>query len=619
MNDVVLASPLSSRSNAILVKVNNAIKTIVEVLICVITMTEIVVLICGISARYLFLSPLPWSDELASEIFLWLIMLGAVMAVQRRKHMRILSLFRYFPDDRRRALEALSAAIMFVVCVVLTYFSFIYTLHESAVATYSLGVSRAWRITALPIGFGLMALLLGMQLLSHDRRLIAKSVGALALLWLALWAGSDILMEIGNYNILVFFVFLLGIGILAGVPIAFVFILSTLLYLSLTTRIPITVTVGRIDEGMGHLTLIAVPLFVFLGRLMEETGLARSIMNFLIMLLGHLRGGLSYVLLFAMFIMSGISGSKIADMAAVAPVLFPDMKRRGATPGRLVALLAASGAMTETIPPSLVLITTGVVTGVSIEALFTAGLPPAILLTALLCIVVLFSTRGEVAKMRRPTWAIIGKALIVAAPGLLLPILIRTSVMEGIATATEVSTIGIFYTMIAGLTINRPFPWTKLREMMVDTAVLSGAILLIIGAATAMAWGLTQSGFSSALAAAITELPGGAGTFMVVTVVFFIILGSFLEGLPAIVVFGPLMFPAATTLGFSEVHYAIVVVLAMGIGLFIPPFGIGYWAACAIGQVDPDDGARPLVPFVVMLLVGIALIAAFPWISIGLL
>ena len=161
--------------------------------------------------------------------------------------------------------------------------------------------------------------------------------------------------------------------VFSGVPIAFSFALATFSYLALTTNTPMEVMVGRLDEGMSHLMLLAVPLFIFLGSLIEMTGMARAMIQFLASLLGHVRGGLSYVLIGAMYLVSGISGSKIADMAAIAPVLFPEMRKRGAKPGDLVALLSATGAQTETIPPSIVLITIGSVTGVSIAALFTGG------------------------------------------------------------------------------------------------------------------------------------------------------------------------------------------------------------------------------------------------------
>jgi tripartite ATP-independent transporter DctM subunit len=431
---------------------------------------------------------------------------------------------------------------------------------------------------------------------------------------------APVLRPLGNLNLLIFFVGLVGLMVFAAVPIAFAFGLATFGYIVLTTNTPEVVVIGRMDEGMSHLILLAVPLFVFLGLLIEMTGMARAMVGFLASLLGHVRGGLHYVLVGAMYLVSGISGSKAADMAAVAPVLFPEMKERGAKPGDLVALLSATGAQTETIPPSIVLITIGSVTGVSIAALFTGGLLPGIVLAITLCAVVWWRYRGEdLSHVKRATWREIGWAFLIAIPAIALPFVIRAAVIEGVATATEVSTIGIVYSVLAGLLIYRQFPVRRLYPMLVETAALSGAILLIIGAATGMAWALTQSGFSASLAAFMTSLPGGVPMFLAVTIVAFVILGSVLEGIPAIVLFGPLLFPIAKQVGVHEVHYSMVVILAMGIGLFAPPFGVGYYAACAISRIHPDEGMKPIVGYMIALLIGTIIIAAIPWISIGFL
>jgi tripartite ATP-independent transporter DctM subunit len=354
--------------------------------------------------------------------------------------------------------------------------------------------------------------------------------------------------------------------------------------------------------------------------LIEMTGMARAMIDFLASLLGHVKGGLSYVLIGAMYLVSGISGSKAADMAAVAPALFPEMRAKGAHPGELVALLAATGAQTETIPPSLVLITVGSVTGVSIAALFTGGLMPGLVVGAILCVVVWRRNRtADLSHVKKASFKEIGRTFVVALPAVALPFVIRAAVIEGVATATEVSTIGIAYAALAGLLIYRRFDWRRLYPMLVETAALSGAILLIIGAATAMAWSLTQSGFSRDLATAMTGLPGGQAAFLLVSIAAFIVLGSVLEGIPAIVLFGPLLFPIAKQVGIHEVHYAMVIILAMGIGLFAPPFGVGYYAACAISKVHPDEGLRPIAGYIVALVIGLLLVAFVPWISIGFL
>jgi tripartite ATP-independent transporter DctM subunit len=291
------------------------------------------------------------------------------------------------------------------------------------------------------------------------------------------------------------------------------------------------------------------------------------------------------------------------------------MRARGVPDGELVALLSASAAMSETIAPSLVLITIGSVTGVSISALFAGGLLPALVLALVLAVLARWRAGAALAAARRASWGETGRAFVVALPGLALPVLIRAATAGGIATATEVSTLGIAYAAAVAAVTRKKVPWWRIAKMLVETASLSGAILFIIGAATAMGWVLTQSGLSQALATAMANVPGGRAGFLALSVVAFMVLGSLLEGIPAIVLFGPLLFPIARQLGVDEVHYAMVVVLAMGIGLFSPPFGVGYFAACAIGRVDPDAGMRRIWPYMGALAAGLAVVAAVPWIS----
>lgn len=245
---------------------------------------------------------------------------------------------------------------------------------------------------------------------------------------------------------------------------------------------------------------------------------------------------------------------------------------------------------------------------------------PAVVLAIALCFVVWLRSRHEdLSHVRRVGWGEIGRLFFIALPAIALPFIIRAAVIEGVATATEVSTIGIVFAVIAWLLIYRQFKWKRRAPMLVETASLSGAILLIIGAATGMAWALTQSGFSRELAAVMSNLPGGAAGFLAVSIIAFIILGSVLEGIPAIVLFGPLLFPIARTVGVHEVHYSMVVILAMGMGLFAPPCGVGYYAACAISRISPDAGVRPIIGYMLALLAGLIVVAAVPWISIGFL
>jgi tripartite ATP-independent transporter DctM subunit len=621
MNIIENAGIAEARPAGVLPAIERLVASIVGIAAASLLVAEIAVLFTGVSSRYIFKKPIIWTDELAGILFLWLAMLGAVLAFQRGEHMRMTAFVGKLGPRARAFFDVLAVAAPLAFLLLVINPAYEFASDEVFVTTPALDISNVWRAAAVPTGIGLMIVVALLRLASAGGFLLTLSAVALVSgVGIALWYLGPVLEPLGNLNLVIFFVGLVGLMVFAAVPIAFSFGLATFAYITLTTSTPSTVVVGRMDEGMSHLILLSVPLFVFLGLLIEMTGMARAMVGFLASVLGHVRGGLQYVLVGAMYLVSGISGSKAADMAAVAPVLFPEMQKRGAKPGDLVALLSATGAQTETIPPSLVLITIGSVTGVSIAALFTGGLLPGVVLAIMLCGVVWMRYRKEdLSHVKRATSREIARAFLIALPAVALPFVIRYAVIKGVATATEVSTIGIVYSALAGLLIYRRFDWRRLYPMLVETASLSGAILLIIGAATGMAWALTQSGFSTSLANFMTGLPGGVPMFLAVTIVSFIILGSVLEGIPAIVLFGPLLFPIAKQLGVNEVHYAMVVILSMGIGLFAPPFGVGYYAACAISRVHPDAGIKPMAGYALALLIGTILIAAVPWISTGFL
>jgi tripartite ATP-independent transporter DctM subunit len=592
---------------------------LIEVPAAVAVVAEVVILLVGVVARFVFNHPLAWTDELASLVFLWLANFGAAVALRHGTHMRMTTLVARLGPRAQAIAETLAVAAPCLVLMLLVRPMADYAQGEWIVQTPALGWPNTLRAAAMPVGGALMIAICLVRLARHGVReliVVAAGLGALAA---ACALGADALGSIGNWNLVVFFALLLGAGVLLGVPIAFCFALATVGFLLSQTSTPLEVVAGRMDEGMSSLILLAVPLFVLLGHLIEMTSMAKAMIEFLASLLGHVRGGLNYVLLGAMLLVSGISGAKTADMAAVAPVLLPGMKKRGNDEGEMIALLASSGAMAETIPPSLVLITIGSVASVSIAALFTGGILPGVVLALLLAVLARQRSREQPVGVKRASLKEIGRTFVVALPALAMPVLIRSAVIEGVATATEVSTIGIAYTIVVGLLVYRKFAWRRLYPMLVETAALSGAILFIIGTATGMAWALTQSGFSHSLADFMIHVPGGRWGFLAISMVTFIVLGSVLEGIPAMVLFAPLLFPVARQLGIHEVHYAMVVILAMGIGLFAPPFGLGYYAACTIGRVSPDAAMRRIWPYLGVLVLGLVIVAAVPWFSTGFL
>lgn len=578
-------------------------------------------LLAGVGSRYLLGAPLVWVDEAVSIAFLWLAMLGTALAIHRNEHLRLTVVLQRLPQPLQGYVQAFGLVAMAAFLAALVGPALEYVEQEAFVTTPALEIPNSWRVSA--IAFGILSML-GVLLLHawkvcrpRDLLVGVAVVGAVAA---ACWLGQPLLKTLGHWNIALFLIGFVAVCLIAGVPIAFCFGIGSVAFLAFTTQVPMGVMIGRMDEGMSSLVLVSVPIFVLLGCVLDATGMGKAIIDFLASLIGHVKGGMSYVLLGSLFIVSGISGSKVSDMATVAPALFPEMKRRGQKPKDMIALLSTGAAMADTVPPSIVLIVLGSVAGVSIAGLFQAGVTVALVLLLALAVLARWKARGEqMAQVQRAPLSLIGRTLLIAGPALVLPFLIRGAVGGGVATATEVSTLAVVYAMLVGMVMYGGIRPRQIYAMLVDTAALSGAILLILGCALAMAWVITQSGVAQQLAAFMKGLPGGVPTFLAVTIVVFLVLGCVLEGLPALLLMAPLMFPIARSLGVNDVHYAMVVVVAMNIGLMMPPIGVGFYIACRIGDVSPDEAMGAIWPYIVALIVGLVIVAAVPGISTAVL
>jgi tripartite ATP-independent transporter DctM subunit len=587
-----------------------------EAVSAVLMLTIIGLLLTTVVTRYVLSTSVVWIDEVVSMAFIWVTMIGAALAMHRNEHLRLTLVVDRLSERWRPYVHAFALAAVMAFLVALLPFAWEYMQEEWFIRSPALDLPNSFRVAAIPFGLAVMLAIV----LAYAARTVPLGALAMALLLVGAtaalcWSLRESLPELGGWNMVVFLVGIVAVCLLAGVPIAFCFGLGALSYLAFTTQIPLLIVVGRMDEGMSSIILVSVPIFVLLGCVLDATGMGKAIVDFLGSLIGHVKAGMSYVLLGSLFIVSGISGSKVSDMATVAPALFPEMKRRGNKPKEMVALLATGAAMADTVPPSIVLIVLGSVAGVSIAGLFQSGFVVAMVLLLSLLVLARWKARHEQAGAKRAPLAVMGRFLLVAGPALVLPFLIRSAVGGGVATATEVSTIAVVYALIIGQVMYGGIGPRKFYDMLVETAALSGAILLILGAASAMAWSITQSGIVQQLSGFLTSLPGGAGAYLAVTIVVFLILGCLLEGLPAVLLLAPIMFPIAKKLGIHDIHYAMVVVCSMNIGLMMPPIGVGFYVACRIGGTKPDDVMAAIWPYLIALLAGVVIIAAFPIIS----
>ena len=346
----------------------------------------VVMLFSGVVSRYVFGKPITWIDEAVSFAFIWVAMLGAVLAMHRNEHLRLTMFVDRMPPRLQGLVHAFALVAVAAFLIGLIHPAIEHTEMEWIVTTPSLELPAGLRVAAIAVGLVLMLAVVAVYALRTVSlaNLVTAVVGVLAFIGLGLWLAPQ-LGSLGLANIVIFLVGLVGLCLVAGVPIAFCFGCGVMSFLAFTSQVPLVVIVGRIDEGMANLVLVSVPIFVLLGCVLDATGMGKAIVDLLASLIGHVKAGMSYVLLGSLFIVSGISGSKVSDMATVAPALFPEMRRRGNKQPEMVALLATGAAMADTVPPSIVLIVLGSVAGVSIAGLFESGFFVAmVLLLALL-------------------------------------------------------------------------------------------------------------------------------------------------------------------------------------------------------------------------------------------
>lgn len=305
------------------------IERVLESLAALLVALEMVLLLTSVFARYVLNQPITWADELASILFLWLATFGAIIALRRGEHLRLTFFVARLHEPWRDRLEAFTLSLTTLFAAAIIAPAFDYVVDEAIVTLPGLGISAVWRTSAMLVGAVLLTVV-GISALArrgNRRDVVAGILIALSLAAL-LWSLRPSIVALGQLNLFLFFVVAVFLGIAAGLPIAFTFGLATLAYLANATHVPLTVVISRMEDGMSGLILLSVPIFVLLGCVLDATGMGKAIVDVLASLFGHVKAGMSYVLLGSLFVVSGISGSKVSDMATVAPALFPEAAPR---------------------------------------------------------------------------------------------------------------------------------------------------------------------------------------------------------------------------------------------------------------------------------------------------
>lgn len=579
------------------------------------------VVTAGVVFRYLLNNPLEWGDEVGMAVLIAITFLGAALALYRGEHLGV-SVFRNRLSGGWAALaDGFSAWVVLAVSAGLSWASVPLLESVQGQTTVSGLLPASIDYAPLTVGGIAMTVFAAFHLTRIPWRTLLVSGGVTAAAVGLLIAGGSFWPAAPGTGVWV----MLGIDALclvAAVPVAFALAAGSLAYVAATGTLPLVAFSQQMQSGVGNFVLLSIPFFVLAGLVMGVNGMSTRLVAFLDMVLGRVRGGLSVVMIAAMAVFSGLSGSKSADVAAVGSIMLPAMRETGYDENDAVALLAASAVMGETIPPCINMIILGYVANVSIGGLFIAGLLPAGVMALGLILVAVLTARSAMAHQAaipRHLGEIV-RTTAGAGAAFLLIVIIIVGIVGGIATPTEVSAIAVVYALLVGGLAFREMTWASFWDFLVRSASLSGMILFIVAAAQVLSYLLTVNLIPQNMAAAMAGIGASSGTwvFLLLSIVMLIVMGSVLEGAPALIIFGPLLFPAAQRLGVNPLHFGILLVIAMGIGLFAPPLGVGLYTACAVGQVPVERVARPIAKYLAIVFVALLLIAFVPAITLAL-
>ena len=587
--------------------------------IAVLVVAQAAVVGLQVIGRHVLHSPIPWTEEIARLLLTWLMCVGGITALRHAQHPRVTALVRLLSEPRRQAVDRglrLVLLTFFLFLIVPAYHLTVASLAESLPAS---GISGAWISAILPGALVLMSLVVIEQLYRdgispwREHSSLTWSLGTAGL------AIASVLVPLvaGAAPLVVLVIGFLVTGAL-GLPLAFTLALTSLTYLLGIGGVGLIILPIKILGGVDSFVLLAIPLFILAGALMESGGISERIVDLAMAIVGKVRGGLAMVVVVAEILFSGISGSTAADVSAISSLLVPSMRRAGYSGPESVSVVAAASAMGILVPPCLTMVVLGSLVNLSIVTLFLAGFVPAFILAAAL--LVLIAVRA-----RRQNWPVttgashadLGRALRRAIVPTGLPVLLFGGIFSGATTVTEAALIAVVYAFVAGIFMGG-VRRTEIVGQLAQSGVVTATTLWVLAAASAFAWILVREWVPQTLGEWIGGVGAGRVGFLALTIVLFVVIGALLEGLPALLIFGPILFPIAKVLGIDPVHYGIVIIAAMGIAFFLPPVGVGLTIAAGIARVDIDDVSRAYVPYLVALLIGLALLAAFPSLTLVL-
>jgi len=576
-----------------------AIDGLAQGLVAAALLGELAVVLSNVLARTWLHHSFLWADEVARFALSVLAFIGGAVAYRRREHAVVSLALDLLPKRTKEVCLALADVLVLFTAVLAAVASIDLIDTGWNERTPILQLPAALIAMPLPVGMTLIALYAIVHLWRNHRR-DAWAVGpafavavAIAAATRSVWMGwftGDV--AIGTALALFF------VAIFAGVPVGFVLLLSTVAYLWSSGGGSLVIVPQSMVNGTGNFILLAVPFFILAGLIMERGGMSVRLVRFIHAMVGHLRGGLLQVAVVSMYVVSGLSGSKPADVAAVGTVMRDELtERHGAAEG--AAVLAASAIMGETVPPSIAMLIVGSITNVSVAAMFIGGLiPAAVMALSLMALIYVRARRSKAPVIARAPLTVMLRAASGATLPLIMPGILLGGILAGIATPTEVAAFAAVYGLVLATVVYREMSLAAFVKTVIDTAALTGVLLFIFAAASGFSWALTVAYLPQRLVDLLHSVGASTTIFMAGSIALLIVVGVLLEGLPSLNV--------------------LVLIIAMGVGGFMPLAGVGFYVCCAIMRADIEKAAHAMAPYLVAILIGLLIVAFVPSLTLVL-
>ena len=407
--------------------------------------------------------------------------------------------------------------------------------------------------------------------------------------------------------------------LLIATPVSVAMGLAAAIAILWANKAPLNTVVTQMVAGMDSFPLMAIPFFILAGELMERAGISEKLVHLAKTMVGHIKGGLGMVVLVGEYLFSGISGSTAADISAIGSLLIGPMERAGYKKGQAVAIVSAATAMGILVPPCIFMIVLASMTNQSIGAMFVAGFLPAIVIALGLAGYIYWQAeRLGIPREAKASWAERRRAIGDGLIAMVMPGIIFGAIFGGITTVTEAAVIAVLYSAAVGMAIYKRIAVRDLPKILLSSTVNTSMCMLLIGCATVFSWVMTVERVPQAVAKLVASVSTAPWFFLLLSNVIFVIFGAVLEGLPAMIVFVPVMYPIAMQFGIDPLHYGILIIASIGIGVFLPPIGVALFIACAIARLSIVDSTKFMAPYLLILFAGLLVITYVPWFTLVL-